>query len=215
VAAAPRVVIVGAGVGGLAAAIDLAAAGCDVTVLEGSARAGGKMASAQVAGVGVDLGPTVLTMRWVFEELFAAVDRSMDRYVSTTPAAILARHAWPDGTRLDLFADAERSAGAIGAAFGAAEAHAFRSFCARARAIYETVERPFLRSQRPGLTDALRQAKEQGAAVFGRIDALRTMWKAIEASFADPRLRQLFGRSAEANGLDAPRASTRRVPTRS
>jgi 1-hydroxycarotenoid 3,4-desaturase len=193
---AARVVVVGAGVGGLAAAIDLAAAGCQVTVLERSARAGGKMGTAKVGGACIDTGPTVLTMRWVFDELFASVHRSLESYVGMQPAEIIGRHAWPDGARLDLFADVERSVEAIHDVFGATEAQAFRTFSARTRTIYETVEAPFLRSQRPGLTDALRQATAQGPGVLGRIDALRTMWKAIESTFGDPRLRQLFGRYA-------------------
>ncbi len=195
-AAALRVVVVGAGVGALAASIELAAAGCEVTVLEREAVAGGKLAPVEVDGRWLDAGPTVLTMKGVFEDLFAAAGRSLDRYVEMTAAEVLARHAWPDGARLDLFADAERTAAAIAEAFGAREAAAFRAFQGRARTIYETVEQPFLRSQRPGLADALRRASAIGPFALGRIDAFRSMWGALEATFSDPRLIQLFGRYA-------------------
>ena len=197
----PRhVVVVGAGVGALAAAIDLAWAGCEVTVVERADEPGGKLASVDVGGSLIDAGPTVLTMRWVFEELFASVDRTLEAYFTTEPVDILARHAWPDGARLDLHADPERSAQAVRDTFGAREAGAFRAFCARTKVIYDTVEAPFLRSQRPGLAGVLRQAGSFGPTVLFRIDALRTMGKALEATFAEPRLRQLFGRYATYTG---------------
>ena len=66
-----RVVVIGAGVAGLVAALRLAHAGLDVTVLERAALPGGKMRRVPVGGVTVDAGPTVFTMRWVFEEIFA------------------------------------------------------------------------------------------------------------------------------------------------
>ena len=101
----PHVVVIGAGVGGLAAAIELAASGARVTVLEGADEPGGKMRQLSVAGQGVDAGPTVFTMRWVFVELFAAAGRRFDDHVRLQPAEILARHAWSADERLDLFAD--------------------------------------------------------------------------------------------------------------
>ncbi|MES2711758.1 MAG: FAD-dependent oxidoreductase, partial [Pseudomonadota bacterium] len=66
-----RVIVVGAGVGGLAAAADLARRGADVLVLDRAAAEGGKMRALEVAGASIDAGPTVFTMRWVFEGLFA------------------------------------------------------------------------------------------------------------------------------------------------
>jgi 1-hydroxycarotenoid 3,4-desaturase len=61
------IAIIGAGIGGLACAIDLAAQGFDVTVFEKELHSGGKLREALVAGRHIDCGPTVFTMRWVFE----------------------------------------------------------------------------------------------------------------------------------------------------
>ena len=80
-----RVVVVGAGIGGLSAAVELAAAGAEVTVLERAARVGGKMRQLDVAGRLIDAGPTVLTMKWVFDELFAASGASFEDAVALTP----------------------------------------------------------------------------------------------------------------------------------
>jgi 1-hydroxycarotenoid 3,4-desaturase len=191
-----HVIVVGAGFGGLSAAIDLAAAGVHVTVVERAARAGGKAASVVVAGRAVDTGPTVCTMRWVFDELFAAASRAVGDYVRFEPVGVLARHAWPDGARLDLFADVERSSAAIAAEFGAAEAVAYRRFAAHTEALFATIERPFLRAQRPDLMTAMREVSVLGLGALVRLDALRTMARSLERTFQTPHLRQLFGRYA-------------------
>ncbi len=187
--------MVGAGVGGLACAIELAGAGWEVTLLE-RGRAGGKVRTVDAGGLAVDAGPTVLTMKWVFEELFARAGASLADYVTLERADVLARHAWSDGSRLDLFSDLERSADAIGRLSGPAEAKRYREFSAYAARIYETVEQPFLRSQRPTLGDMLRQAGKLGLGAFAKIDAHRSMARALEGHFQDARLRQLFGRYA-------------------
>ena len=63
--------------------------------------------------------PTVFTMRWVFDELFAAVGKNFSDHVRLRPLDTLARHAWDENNRLDLFADEARSAEAIGNFAGA------------------------------------------------------------------------------------------------
>ena len=117
-----RAVIAGAGIAGLAAAIDLARAGVDVTVVEAQPSAGGKIRQVESGGALFDAGPTVLTMRWVFDQLFSDAGASFSDAVTATPLHVLARHAWDDKGYLDLFSDAERSADAIGAFAGAKEA---------------------------------------------------------------------------------------------
>ena len=89
-----KVVIIGAGIGGLVAALRLAHAGLDVTVIEQALHPGGKMRRVPVGGTAVDAGPTVFTMRWVFEEIFAECGADLAAYVRLEPAGILARHAW-------------------------------------------------------------------------------------------------------------------------
>ncbi|MFO0580365.1 MAG: FAD-dependent oxidoreductase [Polyangia bacterium] len=188
------VVVIGAGAGGLAAALDLAAAGRPVTVIERSDRPGGKVRELEVGVARIDSGPTVLTMKWVFDELFAAAGARFDERVAVTRAEVLARHAWSEGERLDLFADPARTADAIGDFAGAQAAAGFRRFCQRARAVYETLERAFLRGQRPtplGLT-----VRAGGLVPMLGVRPFSTLWRELGGFFADPRLRQLFGRYA-------------------
>ncbi|WP_437734904.1 1-hydroxycarotenoid 3,4-desaturase CrtD [Sorangium sp. So ce1335] len=191
-----RVVVIGGGIGGLTAAALLASSGLDVVLLERAARVGGKMREVVLGGRPIDVGPTVLTMRWVFDEVFASVGLRFEDHVRLRPAETLARHAWPDGATLDLFADVERTADAIGALSGPREADGYRRFCRYARDIFDVVEAPFLRAERPTLRTILSTAGTLGVGGLMKIDGHRTLHRALGDFFADERLRQLFGRYA-------------------
>ncbi len=121
-AAGRRVVIVGAGIGGLSAAALLSARGLRVTVVEAADRPGGKMREVEAGGLPIDAGPTVLTMPWAFEQIFDDAGASLSSAVTLRRAEHLARHAWGDGSQLDLYSDIERSADAIGSFAGSREA---------------------------------------------------------------------------------------------
>ncbi|HJL04121.1 MAG TPA: phytoene desaturase family protein [Polyangiaceae bacterium LLY-WYZ-15_(1-7)] len=193
-------IVVGAGVGGLACAIDLARSGCRVRVLEQRPQPGGKARVVRPGSLGVDAGPTVLTMAWVFDELFDAAGADFRAAVSLERAAVLARHAWPDGVRLDLFDDAARTRDAIGATFGAAEARAYDAFRAQTRRIYAISEPHFIRAQRLTLPGIVKRFGARGLATLASLDSHRTMWAALSKRFAEPKLRQLFGRYATYTG---------------
>jgi 1-hydroxycarotenoid 3,4-desaturase len=192
----PRVAVIGAGIGGLASAALLARRGLCVTVLERAAAAGGKMRQVAIGQARLDAGPTVFTLRGVFDELFDAAGGSLDAEVTLRPAAILARHAWSDGERLDLHADPARSAQAIAEFAGADEGRRFLAFRAEARRIYRTLEHSFIRAPRPSPLALVRRSGWRGLADLWRIRPFATMWRALGAHFRDGRLRQLFGRYA-------------------
>ena len=190
---AERVVVIGAGVGGLVAAVLLAARGLDVLLLEKEATPGGKLREVSAGSARIDAGPTVFTMRWVFEEIFAAVGARLDEHLTLNRSRVLARHAWADGSRLDLFADRAESADAIGRFAGAAEARGFEAFAARAARIWRTLEGSFIREDRPSVFDLVAKT---GARDLMGISPFTTLDRALAEHFHDPRLRQLFGRYA-------------------
>lgn len=198
-----RAVVIGAGMGGLAAALRLSAAGMAVTVVEKGDEPGGKMRRLPAGDGWVDAGPTVFTMREVFEEIFAEAGATLTAWVGLRTADVLARHAWDGGGELDLHADHERSVDAIGRFAGAGEAKRYRQFCADAKKIYDTLETPFLRqpSATPGSL-----MKSAGAADLMGIKPFTRLWDALGKYFHDPRLRQLFGRYATYCGSSPFRA---------
>ncbi len=193
---AGSVVIVGAGIGGLVAALDLARQGVAVTVLERASAPGGKMRQVATGGVRLDAGPTVFTMRWVFDALFADAGTTLAEHLTLHKADILARHAWSDTERLDLHADAAQTEAAIGALAGAAEARGYRAFREESSQIYRTLERTFITAPRPSPVSLVRAVAGQGFGGLWSIRPFDTMWAALGRHFRDPRLRQLFGRYA-------------------
>ncbi len=194
-----RVIIIGAGVGGLTAALDLASRGIPVMVIEKEAQPGGKMRQVAPAGRGIDAGPTVFTLRRVFDELLDQAGTTLEAEITITRLGVLARHAWDGGgtdarNRLDLFADVQRSADAIGHFAGKADTEGFLRFNTEASRIFNTLYEPFMRAQRPSPVGL---AMNAGLANLGNLLATRpfgTMWNALGRHFTDPRLRQLFGR---------------------
>ncbi|GAC1620510.1 MAG: phytoene desaturase family protein [Nevskia sp.] len=186
----------GAGIGGLTAAFDLAARGIEVTVLERAATPGGKMREVAIGNAKIDAGPTVFTMRWVFEQLFASAGLSLADHVTLKAADVLARHAWSASARLDLHADLGQSTDAIGDFAGAAEARRFLEFSERARRIYKTLEGPFIQSSCASPQALVRAVGTRGLGDLWQITPFATLWRALGDHFHDPRLRQLFGRYA-------------------
>jgi 1-hydroxycarotenoid 3,4-desaturase len=140
----------------------------------------------------MDAGPTVFTMRWVFESLFADAGASLDGALTLHRADILARHAWPQGGVLDLYADVERSEAAIRDFAGPENAVGFRSFCARAADMHQTLAKPFMASQRPSMAELT--FRVGNLAALWRTSPLATLWGSLGRHFPDRRLRQLFAR---------------------
>ncbi len=199
--------MIGAGIGGLTSAIELARRGFEVTVVERTATVGGKMREVVVGDARIDAGPTVFTMRWVFDAIFEDAGAALDDHVTLRPLDVLARHAWSEDQWLDLFADIARSSDAIGAFAGPTQAAGYRAFCAEARRIFGTLRDSFLTSENRGPVGlAMTVGLHRLNALLG-LRPFDTLWRALGDHFTDPRLRQLFGRYATYCGsspFDAP-----------
>ncbi|MBZ4022335.1 methoxyneurosporene dehydrogenase [Rhodobacter sp. TJ_12] len=189
------VVVIGAGMGGLAAALGLAAKGVRVTVVEAGDLPGGKARGVPTPSGLADTGPTVLTMRHVLDAIFAECGTRTEDELTLIPLPRLARHFWPDGAQLDLFTDFDANVAAIEAAFGVKEAAAFRRFDKVTRGLWEAFNGPVIAAPKPNLGRII-------AATLTRPKlwpALRpglSMRDLLQAHFSDPRLVQLFGRYA-------------------
>jgi 1-hydroxycarotenoid 3,4-desaturase len=190
------VAVIGAGIGGLAAAIRLAAAGVSVTVVEAQAAPGGKLRQVAVGGRSFDAGPTVLTMKWVFNDLMQASGRRLEDEVTLTRAGVLARHYWEGGASLDLHGDVHESRRAIGDFAGAREADGFRRFAEDGARIYEVLKDSFIAASRPNPYSLSRRIGLSRPGDLLAIKPFSTLWTALSGHFSDPRLRQLFGRYA-------------------
>lgn len=188
--------VVGAGIGGLVTALLLGAQGFAVTVVEKAPRPGGKLREIVVGGRGIDSGPTVFTMRVVFERIFAAAGSRLEDHLTLRRADILARHSWEDGSTFDLHADIDQSADAVGRLAGAREALGYRAFCRRTEEVFRSLDAPFMENPAPSPLGLARAAGIGGLAALTRIQPFSSLWNVAGQYFRDPRLRQLFARYA-------------------
>ncbi len=190
-----RAVVIGAGMGGLASAIRLAAAGLDVTLVETAAGPGGKMRRDASPAGPVDKGPTVLTMLPVFEALFALCGERLQDHLTLVPQPVLARHWWPDGSTLDLHDRLEANLDAIRDFAGPREAAAFRRFDRLATELFIAFEAPVMLAPRPDLRGIARAVATR-PRLWSALMPGRTLNGLLRQYFRDPRLIQLFGRYA-------------------
>ena len=188
-----HVVVNGAGIAGLTAALRLIGAGCRVTVLDRHASPGGKMRTVPSAAGPIDAGPTVLTLRGVFDTLFEQVGERIDDHIDLIPLHTLARHFWPDGSQLDLFADEAQSRDAVAAFAGPKAADQFDAFCRRTRRLFDAFDAPMMQEATPSALRLTSHVLKQPALIpaMAPLSSLRRM---LRGAFEDPRLAQLFGR---------------------
>ena len=191
----PRAIVIGAGIAGLAAALRLAARGMQVTLLERHNHPGGKIRTLDSAAGAVDAGPTVLTMRHVFDDLFAYAGEQLKDHVTLIPQSVLARHFWPDGSTLDLHADPLQSREAIAAFAGSRSAKEFTRFHKRTQKLFEAFDAPMMQAPEPKLRELIPYVLRQ-PHLIPAMAPLSTLKKSLARSFSDPRLVQLFGRYA-------------------
>lgn len=199
-----RVVVIGAGVGGLAVAARLACLGHRVTVLEAADTVGGKLGSWERDGFCFDTGPSLLTMPAVFKDLFAAT--------GGWPAGLelqrldpIARYRFADGTGFDATDDLDELCRRLDVALGDGAGDDWRAFLVRARRIWKASRTPFLESALHGSRSlaalTLKHPGDLATLAPGR--SLRDLGR---RHLRDPRLRLLLDRYATYNGSDPRRA---------
>jgi len=191
-----RVAIIGGGLGGLATALRLAHRGWNVTVFERHSRVGGKMNLLEADGFRFDTGPSLITMPHVLEELFAAVDESLPRYLDLMPVEPLCRYTFADGSVLTMSRRLPGWLPQIRAMEGS-DAAGFLQFLAMGARVLELSQKTFFQRspwERPRFSDVPALIK-----VAYRRDAfatLRPYARVVARLCRDPRTRQLLNRYA-------------------
>lgn len=183
-----RVVIVGAGLGGLACALHLVAAGRDVTVLERARVPGGSAGRLSVEGFEFDTGPTVLTAPELIAQPFAAVGEDLTDWLAFTRLDPAYRAFFPDGSRLDVISDPDRMAEQVAAVCGPREATGYRRFVEFATALWRLQRDDFIARDYDSPLDALRPNLWH----LVRSGAFRSLQGKVDSYFRDPRMRRIF-----------------------
>jgi phytoene desaturase len=182
-----RVVVVGAGLGGLATALRLQGAGADVCVVEQRERPGGRAYQKRDAGFTWDTGPSLLTMPWVLEETFAAAGLDLHAELTLRRLDPLYRIRWAGrDEHLDFTGDVARLRAEV-ARFSPRDAARVEPFLAALRPIYEQA---ILGAGRRAFTSAAEFARLVPAMV--RMDALRPLHAFVARWFEHPRVREAF-----------------------
>lgn len=200
-----RVVVIGAGMGGMATAARLRVRGHDVTLLEQSAVLGGKLGSRQRDGFVFDTGPSLLTIPAVYRDLFAKTGRPLEECVEIVPLDTAFSYHFADGARVEMpGVDPGRCATALGDGLGGTAADEWRRFMVRAGRMWQITRQPILESPLNGPRDLVSLARHpRDIATIAPWMTLRGLG---HASFSDPRLVTLLDRYATYTGSDPRRA---------
>jgi phytoene desaturase len=208
-----RIVVVGAGVGGLAAAARLAAAGHEVTIFERTDTVGGKLGrysrETPAGTFHFDTGPSLLTLPQVFTDLFLATGAKLDEYLDLVPLDPVVRHHFParattPATMLDSCAEPGTFAARIGAVFGPGAEADWQRLWRRAGRIWHAAWRDILRDSVDSPLALARLAWRLGdLAAIRPGQTLRGLGRSY---LRDPRLRLLLDRYATYAGADPRRA---------
>lgn len=191
-----KVIIIGAGLGGLAAACRLAKSGFSVTVLEKNESVGGKVNSVEASGYKFDTGASLITLPQIFEELFEFCGKRFEDYLTFEKLDPICRYFWSDGTVFDASQNLEKTEEQI-AKIAPEDVGNFRKYTADARAKYEIAWRTFLSKSLNELPELL---TAKNIPDLLKISSLKTLDKHNAKFFKSEKMRQLFNRFATYNG---------------
>ncbi|HEX3909056.1 MAG TPA: phytoene desaturase family protein [Mycobacteriales bacterium] len=192
-----RVVVVGAGLGGLSAALRLASAGRQVTVLERASVPGGRAGLLEVDGYRFDTGPAVLTMPSLLAAAFECVGERLEDWLDLRPVSPAYRAHFADGSRLDVIADVDAMAAEVARVCGPREADGYRRFAAFAKRLYDIELRHFIDRNLDSPLDLVGAPLARLAAMGG----FRRLAPVVASYLKDERLQRVFSFQAMYAGL--------------
>lgn len=185
------IIIIGAGIAGLSAAIRLQGQGYRTIIFEKNEQVGGKMYQIEREGFRFDTGPSVITMRHVFEDLFKAAGRRMSDYLTLEAIEPMTRYIYADGTVLDATSNLSHMAQQI-EALDPRDLEGYLSYLAYAAQIHRVTGQTFIYDQPPSFASFLKRPVWD----WLKADPFRTMHGAIQSFVHSEKLQQLLGRFA-------------------
>jgi 1-hydroxycarotenoid 3,4-desaturase len=200
-----NVLLVGAGIGGLTAALALAARGVPVRVLEAASHPGGKAGVVEVDGVTIETGPSVLTLPDVFARVFARAGRRLDEVIDLRRLDPGFRYRYADGAVLEVCHDPDDTLARVRAALGSAAEGELASFLSYSRRIWDAAAPHFVVGPAPTWAAMAALAVRHPRALLS-VDPLHSMAAGIDRHVSEPHLRMLLRRYATYNGNDPRQA---------
>lgn len=201
-----QVIVIGAGMGGLAAAIRLRVAGHEVDVLEANAYAGGKLSVIEAGGYRFDAGPSLFTQPGYHADLFALAGKRPEDYFTYRRLSEVCHYFWADGTRLTTPSDPEALALELERVLGE-DAEVIRCYLRRGREKFALAGEIFLNRPLQKLRSYTDAAVGKAILRMGRLQMFESLHHLNARSFRNPKTVQLFDRYATYNGSDPYRTS--------
>ena len=195
------VVVVGAGLAGLSAAMRLAGAGRAVTILERDDHPGGRAGQVQLQGPSgeyrIDTGPTVLTMPDLIADAFDCLGETMEDWLQLSPVAPLYRSFYPDGSVLDVHADVDEMAEEINTVIGPQEAAGYRRYVDFVSDLYRYEMKDFIDRNIDSPLDLITPDLARLFAIGG----FRKLAPKVREFLSDPRTERVYSFQAMYAGL--------------
>ncbi len=196
-----KAVIIGSGIGGLAAAVRLAVKGYDVEVLEANSYPGGKLSEISIDGFRFDAGPSLFTLPELVDELFQIAGRSPKDYFTYQQLEVNCHYFYEDGLRINAYADREKLLEEFDTKT-ADDGATIASALDKSQELYDILADLFMYRSMHHWSTFLNRKAFYAYKRLHKLDFFRTMHKANDARFKDPRVTQLFNRYATYNGSD-------------
>lgn len=200
-----KVIVIGAGIAGIASAIRMAVKGHAVQVYEANSYPGGKLSSFSIRNFRFDAGPSLFTMPQYVDELFELAGKNPRDYFNYTKLDTVCNYFYEDGTQIKAWSDPEKLAHEI-AAKTKDTADSVRSFLKYSSRIYDITHRIFLESSLHRISSYLNWQTLKSILRFPKIDAFRSMHEANSEFFKDDKTIRFFNRYATYNGSNPYKA---------
>ncbi|EHJ07873.1 phytoene desaturase family protein [Staphylococcus simiae] len=199
-----KIIVIGGGLGGISAAIRMAQNGFDVKLFEQNKHIGGKVNRLDKDGFGFDLGPSILTMPYIFEQLFTYSNKRMSDYVDIRRLPLQWRSFFPDGQVIDLY---EGIANTLmhNNHLTEQDARELSDYLEYSRKIHRVTEKGYFNVGLDNLTEIIRYHGPLHALIA--YDYFHTMQQAIDKRISNPYLREMLGyfiKYVGSSSYDAP-----------
>ncbi|MBN2725024.1 MAG: phytoene desaturase [Deltaproteobacteria bacterium] len=199
-----KIIIAGAGLGGISTAISLKSLGYDVEIFEKNSHIGGRLNIHENEGFKFDLGPSIIIMPQIFKNLFRKVNLKMEDYFKLVQINPQWRNFWPDGTILDLHSDSGEMEKEL-RKLGISNSDGWYSYLEYSRKLYNFAENSYFKTGADSLFQLIKNQKLTDLIL--KTDFYRPMQRGVNSRVSNKYLRDMLGffiKYVGSSSYDAP-----------